>query len=95
MTELLQKAIAELHKLPEQRQDEVAAWILEKLVSAPSETSDSDAEAEAEWEAAVLGEVLADALLPDGTIDFDKLDARTVSITLEELYPEGDDESST
>jgi len=88
MTELLQKAIAELHKLPEQRQDEVAAWILEKLVSATSETSDSDAEVK--WEEAVLGEVLGDALMPDGTIDFDKLRRSGQIMSLEDLYPEGD-----
>ena len=31
MTELLQKAIAEVSKLPEMRQDKVASWLLEKL----------------------------------------------------------------
>ena len=33
MTELLQKAIAEVNKLPPDQQDELAAWILEELSS--------------------------------------------------------------
>lgn len=83
MTELLQRAITELRKLPEQQQDEVAAWILEKLV-------DEDA-----WEEQVLTTALGDALKPDGSIDFDKLRAKGQTITLDELLPEGidDDES--
>jgi uncharacterized protein (DUF433 family) len=44
---------------------------------------------EAEWEEKVVTEALGDALNPDGSIDFDKLRARTVNITLDELYPEG------
>lgn len=31
MTELLQKAIAEVSKLPETKQDKVASWLLEEL----------------------------------------------------------------
>ena len=43
MTELLQKAIAEVAKLPETKQDKVASWLLEELafdnnVEAPEET---------------------------------------------------------
>ena len=72
MTELLQKAIDELYKLPEQRQDEVAAWILEKLAD------DSD------WEEEVLTNSLGDALNPDGSVDFDKLRSKGKTITLEE-----------
>ncbi len=33
MTELLQKAFAEVSKLPEREQDELAAWILKELES--------------------------------------------------------------
>ncbi len=33
MTELLQKAIAEVNQLPPERQDELAAWIIEELSS--------------------------------------------------------------
>ncbi len=33
MTELLQKAIAEVNKLPPEQQDELATWILEELSS--------------------------------------------------------------
>lgn len=83
MTELLQKAITELRKLPEQQQDEVAAWILEKLTD------------EAAWEGEVLTNSLGDALNPDGGIDFDKLRARGQPLTLDDLLPDGvdDDES--
>jgi hypothetical protein len=88
MTELLQKAISELHKLPEYQQDEIAAWILERL-------SEEEAEDEAAWEAAVVREALGDALLPDGSIDFDKLDARSETVSLEELYPEGDEDDES
>lgn len=43
MTELLQKVIAEVSKLPETRQNRVASWILEELAlegenGAPEET---------------------------------------------------------
>ena len=33
MTQLLEKAFAEIVKLPSQEQDAIAAWILEELVS--------------------------------------------------------------
>lgn len=33
MTKLLQKAIAQVNKLPPEQQDELAAWILEELAS--------------------------------------------------------------
>jgi hypothetical protein len=84
MSELLEKAILELTKLPEYQQDVIAAWILERL-------SQEDAEDEAAWEAGVVQNALGTALLPDGSIDFDKLDARGETVSLEELYPEGDD----
>lgn len=82
MTELLQKAIGEMTKLPEDQQDELAIWILEKLAS-------PDLKTEEEWEDEVLTEALGDALRPDGTIDFDKLEATSLTLALEELYPEG------
>jgi len=49
-----------------------------------------DAESEAAWEARVVREALGNALLPDGNIDFDKLDARGRIVTLEELCPDCD-----
>ncbi len=88
MTELLQKAIAQLGKLPEQQQDEVAAWILEKLAS-------PDLKTEAEWEEEVLTESLGDALRPDGSIDFDRLRATGMNMTLDEFYPEGSGEDES
>ena len=77
MTELLQKAIAELSKLPEQ--DEYATWILKSLAS------DADEEA---WEERVVSEVLGDALREDGSIDFDKLHTKGTVLTLDELWPD-------
>ncbi len=76
MTELLQKAITELSKLPEQQQDEYANWILSKLAS------ELDEEA---WEERVVSEALGDAWRPDGSIDFDKLHATGTILTLDEL----------
>lgn len=79
MTELLQKAIAEISKLPDHQQDEIASWLLEKLTSDQSE---------AEWEGVVLTESLGDALKPDGSIDFDLLRAKGTNYTLDELEGE-------
>ena len=86
MTELLQKAISELSKLPEQEQDEYANWILSKLAS------ELDEEA---WEERVVRKALGDALREDGSIDFDKLHRTSLSITLDELYPEGGEDDET
>jgi hypothetical protein len=47
---------------------------------------------EAEWEEETLREALGDALKPDGSIDFDKLRATGLTLTLDELAPEGDGE---
>jgi hypothetical protein len=47
---------------------------------------------EEEWEAETLSDALGDALKPDGSIDFDKLRATGLTLTLDELAPEGDDE---
>lgn len=87
MTELLERAFNEISKLSTQQQDEIAAWILERLAAEEDED-------EAAWEARVVTEALGDALNPDGTIDFDKLDEHTETVTLEELFPEetADDE---
>jgi post-segregation antitoxin (ccd killing protein) len=52
-----------------------------------------DEENEAAWEERVVTEALGDALNPDGSIDFDKLRSTGIIITLEELYPEGDEEN--
>lgn len=49
---------------------------------------------EEEWEIEMLRESLADVLNPDGTIDFEKLDATSVRMTLEEFYPEGYEEEA-
>jgi hypothetical protein len=83
MTELLQKAIGEMTKLPAEQQDELATWILEKLAS-------PDLKTEEEWEAEVLTEALGEAIRPDGTIDFDKLEATGLELTQQDLYPEGE-----
>lgn len=82
MSELLEKAFSQIRKLPEQEQDVIAVWILDRLAD--------DAESEAEWDARVVTEALGDALLPDGSIDFDKLDAESEIVSLDD-YPEGND----
>ena len=58
----------------------------------PKTAPKTDIQTEEEWEAEVLEEALGDALNPDGSIDFDKLRARGRTITLDELYPEGDED---
>jgi hypothetical protein len=81
MSDLLQKAISEISKLPEQQQDVIAAWILDRIAE--------ETETEAAWEARVVTQALGDALLPDGSIDFDKLDAESEVVYLDD-YPEGE-----
>ena len=81
MTELLQKAIAEVSKLSDEEQDQIAAWILERLAV------DED-----EWESQVLTQSLGDALHADGSIDYDMLRARGKAMTLDEFYPEGNED---
>lgn len=58
----------------------------------PKVTPKAEVKTEAEWEEEILDEALEDALKPDGTIDFDKLRATGITITLDELYPEGDED---
>jgi hypothetical protein len=81
MTELLEKAIANLSKLPEEQQDLFANWILEKLAMA-------DDDVDAEWETAVLTQALGKALQPDNSIDYETLRAKGVEISLYDLFPE-------
>jgi hypothetical protein len=88
MTDLLQKAIAEMTKLPEQQQDMVATWILEKLAAADLKTG-------AEWEESVLEEALDGALKPDGSIDFDVLRARGEIMSLSDLNREDDQDTES
>jgi len=47
---------------------------------------------EEEWEEEVLKDALGDALKPDGSIDFDKLRSTGLTLTLEELHPEGNED---
>ena len=46
------------------------------------------------WEERLLSDTLAEALLPDGSLNFDLLRARGKVMTPEELYPEGDEDDS-
>jgi post-segregation antitoxin (ccd killing protein) len=64
-----------------------------EMLQAEIERQAQDDEDDAEWEAMVVTEALGDALMPDGSIDFAKLDSRTKAITLVELFPEGDAEN--
>jgi hypothetical protein len=87
--------------LPEKLADEarqldlLSSEFIAELLQAEIERRHIEDEEEAAWEEAVLTRTLGDALNPDGSIDFDKLDARTSIITLEELYPEGMDDEET
>ncbi|MBC7870971.1 MAG: hypothetical protein H7Y09_09050 [Chitinophagaceae bacterium] len=49
-----------------------------------------ETQTEEEWEEEVLTKALGDALNTDGSVDFKKLRARGLALTLDELYPEGD-----
>lgn len=62
----------------------VARLIQDELNRVKDEQDDEE-----QW----VEEALGDALNPDGSIDFDKLRANGTTVTLEALYPEGDDES--
>jgi|FLYN01.1.fsa_nt_gi hypothetical protein len=44
------------------------------------------------WEEEVLSQALGDALKPDGDIEFDKVRATGLTMTLDELHPEGDED---
>lgn len=82
MDNLLDQAVKRIRQLPEYQRDEMIDWIIERL----------ELEEEAAWEERLLTEAFGDALLPDGSIDFEKLHARGIPITLDELCPEGADE---
>lgn len=56
-----------------------------QLLQAEIERRHMEDKEEAAWEEAVLSRALGDALNPDGSLDFDKLDARSLTITLDEL----------
>ncbi len=58
----------------------------------PKVTPQTEIELEDEWDEADLKRILGDALNPDGSIDYAKLDERTTSMTLEDFFPEGDEE---
>ncbi len=77
MTELVRKAFSEISKLPENQQDNLAAWILERLAQ--------ESQAEVAWEEAVLNESLGNALNSDGSIDFEKLRTTGTNMTLREF----------
>jgi hypothetical protein len=59
-------------------------------MSDPKVTPKTPVKSKEEWEEQVLSETLGDALKPDGSIDFDKLRATGLNMTLDELQPEGD-----
>ena len=65
-----------------------------ELLQAEIERRRAELEDDAEWEETVLTKALGDALHPDGQIDFEKLNARADSMTLDEFYPEADDAES-
>jgi len=64
-------------------------WKLCPIQKTPSKTAKKT---EAEWEEEVVEEVLGDALQADGSINFDKLRATGLTMTLDELDSEGDED---
>lgn len=58
----------------------------------PKPPSKTDVKTEADWEEEVIVEVLGDALRPDGSIDFDKLRSTGLTLTLDELHSEGEED---
>jgi hypothetical protein len=59
-------------------------------MSDPKVPPKTDVKSEEEWEEEILSETLGDSLRTDGSIDFDKLRATGLNMTLDELQPEGD-----
>lgn len=64
-------------------------------MSNPKVPPKTDVKAEETWEEEVLSEALGEALKPDGNLDFDKLRATGLTMTLDELHPEGDEDDET
>ena len=62
MTELLQKAIVEVSKLPETKQDKVASWLLEELTF--QEEDEASEETLAELVALARAEILRGEVFP-------------------------------
>ena len=75
-----QRIIEKLHQLDDTAKQRVLDFI---------EQADTR---EDEWEERVLSESLGDAIQPDGRINFDRLHDSGKTMTLEELYPEGDED---
>lgn len=66
-----------------------------ELLQAEIERRKMEVEDEAQWDEAILTQALSEALRPDGSIDFDKLEADGIVVPLDELHPESDlDEQS-
>ena len=63
------------------------------LLQAEIDRRKIETEDEAAWEKTVITQALGDALRTDGSIDFARLNTRTVTSSLNNLYPEGDDEA--
>lgn len=81
MTELAQKAINRLIELDDERQDAVAAWLLEVIETESYLVDDVDAEEELYRFVNENGEVDVEALKAEGTI-----------MDLDELYQEDEEE---
>jgi hypothetical protein len=75
MTKLIQKALAEIQKLDASHQDMLAVRILQ-IIDTQDYLFDDDDD---------VGEVLNDFVNEDGSIDFEKLNVTSITLTLEEL----------
>lgn len=82
MTDIIRDDLLQrLQELAHQKHRDINDVLEEMLADYGIEDDEDDAE----WEAAFMNESLGDALLPDGSIDFEKLDAMTVPITLNHI----------
>ena len=94
MSALEQELIEKITRLDPDRQRKVLEFV-KRIENAPITEDSGGYDDEDLEDVRILTEVLGDALNPDGTIDFDKLEKETIPITLEELYPEGVEEDES
>jgi hypothetical protein len=85
--QLPERIVQVAKELADQSERTIEAVLVEWIERGADATAEDDDDAE--WDAMVVTRALGDALNEDGSIDFDKLRARTVPMSLEELYPEG------
>lgn len=84
MTELAQKAVNRLLELDDYQQDILAERLLE-MIDSEAYLDDDDEEG--------LEESLGRFVFEDGSINLEALNENAITLTLDELYNEGEDQS--